>query len=110
MHEAGRYTGGVLEQAVEWQQGGRRVVLATVVRTWGSAPRQPGSHMAIEEGGHFVGSVSGGCVEGAVVSSARQVMASGVPQLLEFGVTDEEAWSVGLACGGQVDIWVERVD
>jgi len=110
VNEVGRLTGGVLEQAVDWHQAGQRVALATVVRTWGSAPRRPGSHMAIEESGHFVGSVSGGCVEAAVVSSARQVMATGVPQLLEFGVTDEEAWAVGLACGGQVDIWVERVD
>ncbi len=110
MTEVDRVAGGVLEQAADWLREGRTVVLATVVRTWGSAPRQPGSHMAVEEGGHFVGSVSGGCVEGAVVSSARQVMDTGIPQLLEFGVTDEEAWAVGLACGGQVDIWVERVD
>ena len=110
MNEIDRVTGGVLEQAIEWRQAGKRVALATVVRTWGSAPRQPGSHMAIEDGGHFVGSVSGGCVEGAVVSSAREVMDNGVAQLLEFGVTDEEAWAVGLACGGQVDIWVEPID
>lgn len=110
MDQISRVAEGVLESAAEWRQAGKRVALATVVRTWGSAPRQPGSHMAIEDGGHFVGSVSGGCVEGAVVSSAREVMNSGVPQLLEFGVTDEEAWAVGLACGGQVDIWVEPVD
>ncbi len=110
MTEVGRVAGGVLQQAADWLREGKVVALATVVRTWGSAPRQPGSHMAIEEGGHFVGSVSGGCVEGAVVSSSRQVMDTGIPQLLEFGVTDEEAWAVGLACGGQVDIWVERVD
>ncbi len=110
MTEIDRVAGGVLDQAAEWVRDGMPVALATVVRTWGSAPRQPGSHMAIEAGGHFVGSVSGGCVEGAVVSAARDVIDSGAPRLLEFGVTDEEAWAVGLACGGQVDIWVERVD
>ena len=83
--------------------------LATVVKTWGSSPRPGGSHLAVEEGGAFVGSVSGGCIEGAVIGEAQAAIADGQPRLLEFGVSDERAWEVGLACGGRVQVFVERV-
>ena len=98
-----------LAQAKAWLEDGRSVVLATVVQTWGSAPRQPGSQMCMDDQGRFVGSVSGGCVEGAVIDEALQVMESGEPRLLTYGVTDEMAWEVGLACGGEVRIFVEVV-
>jgi len=98
-----------LTHAKAWLVEGRSVVLATVVQTWGSAPRQPGSQMCMDDRGRFVGSVSGGCVEGAVIDEARRVMESGEPRLLTFGVTDEMAWEVGLACGGEVRIFVELV-
>jgi len=100
----------VLEQARQWQESGKGVALATVVNTWGSSPCQSGSHLAVNEDSAFVGSVSGGCIEGAVVSEALEVIANGQPRHLEFGVSDEEAWSVGLACGGKVSIYVERVE
>ncbi len=99
----------VLAQAVEWLGEGRRVALATVTRTWGSAPRRAGSHMAIADNGDFSGSVSGGCIEGAVIQKALEVIESGVPGTLEFGVTNEMAWEVGLACGGRVHLFVEAV-
>ncbi|MBI2314335.1 MAG: XdhC family protein [Betaproteobacteria bacterium] len=100
----------ILEQAKRWREAGRGVALATVVGTWGSSPRQPGSHLVVEQGGEFVGSVSGGCIEGAVVSEALQVIAEGRPRLLEFGVSNEQAWEVGLACGGKVQVFVEPVE
>ena len=100
----------VLEQAEDWRGQGLSVALATVVRTWGSAPRQAGSQMCINEHGHFVGSVSGGCVEGAVIQEAQDLMAQEGTRLLQFGVTDEQAWEVGLACGGEVEIYVEKVE
>ena len=99
-----------LEQASEWKGQNLGVALATVVRTWGSAPRQAGSQMCINELGHFVGSVSGGCVEGAVIQEAQDLMAAGGTKVLKFGVTDEQAWEVGLACGGEVEIYVETVE
>ena len=99
----------VLAQAAGWFREGRRVALATVTRTWGSAPRRAGSHMAVADGGDFTGSVSGGCVESAVIHAAMEVMESGEPQRLKFGVTNEMAWEVGLACGGEVEIYVEAV-
>ncbi|NIP83370.1 MAG: XdhC family protein [Gemmatimonadetes bacterium] len=99
----------VLTAAAAWRARGLGVALATVVRTWGSAPREAGSHMAVNEEGTFCGSVSGGCVEGAVVEEAMEVIRSGRGRRLSFGVTDEMAWEVGLACGGKVAIWVERV-
>jgi xanthine/CO dehydrogenase XdhC/CoxF family maturation factor len=98
-----------LETALSWHREGHRVALATVVRTWGSSPRPAGSHLAIREDLSFVGSVSGGCVEGAVIEAALEVMDSGRPQLLEFGVADETAWEVGLACGGRIAVRVEPV-
>ena len=92
-----------------WRAAGKGVALATVVRTWGSSPRAEGSLLAVEQGGGFLGSVSGGCVEGAVISEALEVIAEGKPRMLEFGVSDEQAWEVGLACGGKVQVYVERV-
>jgi xanthine/CO dehydrogenase XdhC/CoxF family maturation factor len=100
----------VLEQAAAWRADGRRVGLATVVRTWGSSPRPVGSQLAVDENGAMVGSVSGGCVEGAVVEAARAAMAGGKPALLEFNVSDEEAWDVGLACGGTIEVFVETLE
>ena len=85
------------------------VALATVVSTWGSAPRPAGSHLVINQDGNFEGSVSGGCVEGAVISEAMDVIESGKPKLLEFGVADESAWEVGLSCGGKIRVFVERL-
>ena len=99
----------VLAQAVEWLDAGRRVALATVTNTWGSAPRRAGSHMVVADDGSFSGSVSGGCIEGAVIDTALEVIESGVPRTLEFGVTNEMAWEVGLACGGRVHLFVEPV-
>ena len=94
----------------QWRSAGTAAALATVVSTWGSSPRPEGSHLAVDEAGHFVGSVSGGCIEGAVIDAAAKVMASGRPRLLEFGVSDEAAWQVGLACGGRVQVFVEPVE
>ncbi len=92
-----------------WRAAGKGVALATVVKTWGSSPRAEGSLLAVEQGGAFLGSVSGGCVEGAVIGEALEVIADGKPRMLEFGVSDEQAWEVGLACGGKVQVYVERV-
>ena len=100
----------VLGMAERWRADGRGVALATVVETWGSAPRPVGSHLAVDEEGNFEGSVSGGCVEGAVVGEALDVIGSGEPRMLEFGVADETAWRVGLSCGGRIRVYVERVD
>ena len=100
----------VLEQALSWRTAGRRVAIATVVETWGSSPRPRGSRLAVRDDGLFVGSVSGGCVEAKVVEAAQATMQSGAARLLEFGVSNEEAWEVGLACGGTVRIHVEPVE
>lgn len=99
----------LLALAEHWARAGRRVAIATVIETWGSAPRPVGSHLVIDAEGHFQGSVSGGCVEGAVVAEAAEVIGSGVPRLLEFGVADETAWRVGLSCGGRIAVRVEPV-
>ena len=98
-----------LEAAAEWRRAGLGVALATVVKTWGSAPRQPGSQMCINERGEFVGSVSSGCVEAAVIEEATALLESEGTKLLSYGVTNEQAWEVGLACGGQVEVFVECV-
>jgi len=98
-----------LTLAETWHGEGRKVALATVVETWGSAPRPVGSHLVIDAEGNFDGSVSGGCVEGAVVTEALDVIDSGMPRMLEFGVADETAWQVGLSCGGRIRVYVERV-
>ncbi|MFO1188748.1 MAG: XdhC family protein [Alphaproteobacteria bacterium] len=93
----------ILEQAAAWHRNGLPVALATVVATWGSSPRPAGSQMAIAGDGAFVGSVSGGCIEGAVITEAKAVMTDGKPRLLDYGITNERAWEVGLACGGRVE-------
>lgn len=100
----------VLMAAENWRREGRDVAIATVVETWGSAPRPVGSHLIIDGQDNFLGSVSGGCVEGAVVAEAHEVIRSGKPKLLEFGVADDAAWKVGLSCGGTIRVYVERVD
>lgn len=100
----------VLNQAAAWRAAGKPVALATVVTTWGSSPRPVGSQLAVEAEGAFVGSVSGGCIEGAVIREAMEAMEDGKPRLLDFGVTDTQAWEVGLACGGKVQVFVERLD
>jgi xanthine/CO dehydrogenase XdhC/CoxF family maturation factor len=100
----------ILREAEAWRRAGKGVALATVVETWGSAPRPVGSHLVIDEEGNFLGSVSGGCVEGAVITEAVDVIADGKPRTLEFGVADETAWRVGLSCGGKIRVLVERVD
>jgi xanthine/CO dehydrogenase XdhC/CoxF family maturation factor len=100
----------VLTTALTWHDAGRPVALATVVQTWGSSPRPAGSNLVIAADGAFEGSVSGGCVEGAVIHAAKEVIENGQSRLLEFGVTDDEAWEVGLACGGQIEIFVERIE
>jgi len=92
-----------------WVVEGRRVAIATVTETWGSAPRPVGSHLAIDSEGNFAGSVSGGCVEGAVILEAIDVIESGTPNMLTFGVADETAWEVGLSCGGRISVYVEPV-
>ena len=99
----------LLPDLENWLNAGERVALATVISTWGSAPRPAGSYMAISEKGDLVGSVSGGCVEGAVVQAAQEVIKTQQPQRLHFGVADETAWDVGLACGGEIDIFLQPV-
>jgi xanthine/CO dehydrogenase XdhC/CoxF family maturation factor len=98
-----------LDHAAAWLAAGRKVALGTVVRTWGSAPRPAGSQIAVCDDGSFLGSVSGGCVEGAVIEAALAAIADGKCRELEFGVSDETAWSVGLACGGKIRVLVEPV-
>ena len=97
------------EIALDWHRTGRKAALATVIETWGSAPRQPGSQLAISGEGQIMGSVSGGCVEGAVVTEALEAMEDGQSRLLTFGVSDETAFAVGLACGGTIRVLVEPV-
>jgi xanthine dehydrogenase accessory factor len=97
----------LLALAVAWRSEGRRVALATVVATWGSSPRPPGSQLLVDDAGRFMGSVSGGCIEGEVVRRAREVIETGEPALLDFGIANEDAWSVGLSCGGRIQVFVE---
>jgi xanthine/CO dehydrogenase XdhC/CoxF family maturation factor len=97
----------IVAEAQEWLDQGRRVALATVIDTWGSAPQPVGSQLLIDDDGNFLGSVSGGCVEGSVVTEAADVIETGKPVVLEFGVEDATAWKVGLACGGTIRIFVE---
>jgi len=98
-----------LATAESWKEAGRDVAIATVIDTWGSAPRPAGSHLVIDGEGNFEGSVSGGCVEGAVITEALDVISTGTPRMLEFGVADETAWRVGLSCGGKIRVYVERL-
>lgn len=100
----------VLETALAWKNEGQGVAIATVIRTWGSSPRPAGSQLAVRQDSSFVGSVSGGCVEAAVISEAIDTIKDGKPRTLTFGVSNEQAWVVGLACGGQIEIFVERID
>src|SRR4029079_10566373 len=99
----------VLAPAEAWRKAGREVALATVVETWGSAPRPVGSHLVIDQAGNFLGSVSGGCVAGAAVTEAVEVIEEKKPRMLEFGVADETAWRVGLSCGGRIRVFVEPI-
>jgi xanthine dehydrogenase accessory factor len=100
----------VLHEVDAWTARGDKVALATVVGVRRSAPRPPGAKMAISSSGDVVGAVSGGCVEGAVVQVAEEVLDGAPPRLLSFGIADEEAWDVGLPCGGEIDVWVERYE
>jgi xanthine/CO dehydrogenase XdhC/CoxF family maturation factor len=99
----------ILKEAEAWKRAGRDVAVATVMETWGSAPRPVGSHLVIDGDGNFLGSVSGGCVEGDVITEAMDVIGDGRPRMLEFGVADETAWRAGLSCGGRIKVYVEKV-
>lgn len=99
----------ILPEVESWRRDGKSVALATVVKVWGSAPRPLGSKMAVSGSGDITGSVSGGCVEGAVFEEAQGVLESGTPKLVHFGVTQEEAFAVGLSCGGKIDIYIEPI-
>ncbi len=100
----------VIDDVEAWVARGHGVALATVVGVKRSAPRPPGSKMAVNDQGEVSGAVSGGCVEGAVVEAAEEVLRGDDPQLLHFGIADSEAWDVGLPCGGEIDVWVERYE
>ena len=100
----------IVERLQEWTAAGEDVAVATVVGVKRSAPRPPGSKMLVSASGKVEGAVSGGCVEGAVVEVAEQVLSGGEPRLLHFGIADEEAWDVGLPCGGEIGVWVERYE
>ena len=100
----------VIGLAGRWLAEGRQVALATVVKTWGSAPVPVGSQLVADATGSFAGSVSGGCIESAVIEEAHRTIADGRPRLLHFGVSDGRAWEVRLACGGDIEIFVERVE
>lgn len=100
----------IIEQANKWRKENRPIALATVIKTWGSAPRKVGAKMIVSNDNAMAGSVSGGCVEGAVVEAAQNALAENHTELLEFGVADETAWTVGLACGGMIDVFVEPFD
>ena len=100
---------GVLRAARDWLERDGRVALATVIDTWGSAPVPVGGQLAIAADGSFEGSVSGGCIEGEVITEAEEVLNDGRPRTLEFGVADETAWRVGLSCGGKIKVYVERL-
>jgi xanthine dehydrogenase accessory factor len=99
----------ILATAARWVAEGEQVAIATVVETWGSSPRPAGSRLVVTASGRMEGSVSGGCIEGAVADVAKQAMASGTPQLLDFGISDDRAWEVGLACGGKLKVFVEKL-
>jgi xanthine/CO dehydrogenase XdhC/CoxF family maturation factor len=103
------YHEDILAQLAAWQDQGHKVAVATVVNTWGSSPRPVGSQLGINDKGEVVGSVSGGCIEGAVVKEALEVMDGAPPKLLDYGVSNEQAWEVGLACGGKLEVYIEAV-
>ena len=100
----------ILPEVERWLRDGEQVVVATVVATRRSAPRPVGTSLAVSSSGAMCGSVSGGCVEGDVYEHAREVLAGGAPRLVSYGISDDEAWSVGLPCGGEIDVFVERVE
>ncbi len=100
----------ILEDIARWRAKGEKVAIATVVATRRSAPRPVGAKLAISETGEIAGSVSGGCVESDVYENAREVLASGTPKLISYGIADEEAWEVGLPCGGEIDVFVEVLE
>ena len=100
----------VLEQVGKWKASGKGVAIATVITTWGSSPRPVGSQLGVDDTGAMVGSVSGGCIEGAVVQEAQEAIGDGKPRLLDFGVSNSQAWEVGLACGGKISVFVEKVN
>jgi xanthine dehydrogenase accessory factor len=100
----------ILEEVERWRESGEKVVVATVVATKRSAPRPVGTSLAVSESGKMCGSVSGGCVESDVYENAMEVLRSGEPKLLHYGITDDLAWSVGLPCGGEIDVFVEPVE
>jgi xanthine/CO dehydrogenase XdhC/CoxF family maturation factor len=102
-------TEDMLETAAAWAEAGEQVAIATVVETWGSSPRPAGSMLVVTASGRMAGSVSGGCIEGAVADVAQETMRTGQPQLLDFGISDERAWEVGLACGGKLKVFVEKL-
>ena len=99
----------MLDTAAAWAAAGESVAIATVVETWGSSPRPAGSMLVVTASGRMAGSVSGGCIEGAVADVAQETMRTGQPQLLDFGISDERAWEVGLACGGKLKVFVEKL-
>ena len=100
----------ILEEVERWREKGEQVVVATVVATRRSAPRPVGASLAVSGSGKMCGSVSGGCVESDVFENAQEVLESGEPKLLTYGISDDLAWSVGLPCGGEIDVFLERVD
>jgi xanthine dehydrogenase accessory factor len=100
----------ILEDVERWRQRGERFAVATVVATRLSAPRPIGSKFAVSETGELCGSVSGGCVESDIAEQAKDVLATGEPKLLSYGISDEDALGVGLPCGGEIDVFVERFD
>ena len=100
----------ILPEVEAWREAGEKVVVATVVATRRSAPRPVGTSLAVSESGKMCGSVSGGCVESDVFDNAMEVMRTGEPKLLSYGITDEMAWDVGLPCGGEIDVFVEPVE
>ena len=99
----------ILTTAAAWNAAGEQGAIATVVETWGSSPRPAGSRLAVTMSGRMEGSVSGGCIEGAVADAAKDAMKTGMPRMLDFGISDERAWEVGLACGGKLTVFVEKL-
>ena len=100
----------VIDRVTEWIHNGRSVALATIVSVERRAPRDPGAMMAVNDRGEIVGSVSGGCVEPALIETAKEVLQSGRPELVTFGISDDQAFGVGLSCGGTIHVFVERID
>lgn len=100
----------VIDEIARWQEAGQRVALATLIRAHGSSPRPLGAKLAVSSEGGMAGSVSGGCVEGAVFEEAQGVLETGVPKRLSYGISDEQAWSVGLTCGGEIEVFLERLE